>query len=318
MAARRLGFGLACEPMMLLLVLKRMRSGWMWMRLPLGLVGLIWMFFFLSPPGVLAQGSGVSTRSASAKGVSDSGFQFSIGTGLGLFQDMQVPESSMPGIRADGTRTQVENADHLGFPIAGTFGGELRFGRLSYDASLAALYMPSIEGPPQSSFAAYGRFNLGAGLTARLAPQWSSKPWVAGHGMVRKSVFTNVSSGHYLNSAVGRISAGANLAVGWNLEVYGGRAPVTSFGYVSGVGSGVFPGSEASLWEAGGRISFHATRRIQFDFSADEEAIDVVLPNMEEGYRSFGLAVAPTYGEPIQRSYQLRTRIFKIGYTRSF
>lgn len=244
-------------------------------------------------------------------------FVFHAGTGLGLFQDIQVPASTTEGLRADGTNLGEANANHLGSTLY--FGGMMRWGqvgRLSYDFELDYLTMRAISGPAETQSSSYSRFNMMGG--SRYA--WGSgnwRPMITLHAGLRRSLFNNVSTGHYLNAAF--VRGGVGL---WNsdfsIDTFVSYAPFCEFGFNSGksfFGGEALKSGSTNLSEIGLLYSQRVSEAVWLDLGLEQELLQTRGARGED-YSGFGLNVDSTDAGP--RDLNLATIIGRFGFRKQF
>lgn len=248
---------------------------------------------------------------------SESSGSFQAGSGLGIFQDIQVPLSESEGMRADGKAIGTEHADHLGTALY--LGWLHRIGnpsRLVFEADGQYLTMRATSGPAETQSSTYSRFNLMTG--ARYA--WGDAAWrptVMTHVVLRRSEFDNVSNGHYVNAAA--VRAGLGL---WHrdflLDAYASYAPWTEMGFNDGrslFGGQRFASGWATLAEVGLHLAYHLSGGVWLDLAAEQEVI-ALRGGLGADYGSFGLSVEPNQAGP--REYDMATTIGRLGIRKQF
>jgi hypothetical protein len=263
-----------------------------------------------------AEGSKLRASKAAS---SESPWQVEVsgGTGLGSFQDIQVPFNEEANQRGDGTLVQDENQTHTGFPLMAGIG----FSWQANDAirwslvSLDGLQMRASTGPSETQSSSYSRVDLGTKLDYSFG-LGSLKANIGASAGLRRSSWSNVSSGHYVNAAMIEASAGLS-GQSAAVEVYGGIAPVAHFGYSSAAlfGGSDFKKSTASLNEAGAKVSFPLRPNVWLDTGVEREEAKVTIADVSE-YNNFGLAVFNP--DQPSRAYDLVTMVAKVGFRKAF
>ena len=247
-----------------------------------------------------------------------------IGSGIGIFQDIQVPVNEAEQMRADGRQISDENADHFGLPLAvglGVEGGARdEFGEgFGWTAGSDALQIRASSGPSATQSSSYARVSLGAG-TAYHFPVGSLRASVGGDLSLRRSAFSNVSNGHYVQSTL--VGGAASLGgTGMMVAMRGAVAPIAHFGYYDGsMFSGHdFKQSETTVSEFGVTASFLLKERlgkdVWLDLGFQRESIRTTIDNIDE-YDGFGLTILPT--QTPSRIYDLATTMATIAVRKSF
>lgn len=256
-------------------------------------------------------------RTTAIDELSTSGVVFHAGTGLGLFQDVQVPLSTRQGVRADGKTQGETNANHLGSVLQ--FGVTLRGGtssKFSYDADAQYLTMRAISGPAETQSASYGRFNIMGGVRyAWGLADW--RPTVSLHGILRRNSFNNVSNGHYVNAALVRSGVGF-----WNpsmsVEAFLSYAPYSEFGY--NPGKGIFGGKklksgQTDLSELGLTYSYRVAEAVWIDLGVEQEMVQT-LGARGDDYDGFGLSVERA--DAGRRDMSFATSTARLGFRKQF
>lgn len=248
---------------------------------------------------------------------SEASGSFQAGSGLGVFQDIQVPLSESAGMRADGKAVGTEHADHLGTALY--LGWLHRIGnpsRMVFEVDGQYLTMRATSGPAETQSSTYSRFNLMAGTRYALGDAtW--RPTMMAHIVLRRSEFDNVSNGHYVNSAALRTGIGLwrrDLTV----DAYASYAPWTEMGFNDGrslFGGERFASGRASLVEFGLGIAYHLSGNVWLDLAAEQEII-AVRGNLGADYVGFGLSVERSEAGP--REYDMATTVGRLGIRKQF
>jgi hypothetical protein len=239
------------------------------------------------------------------------------GSGLGIFQDIQVPMNDALGERGDGKVGGEENADHSGFPLLFGLGTSYKSGNVTYNlGTLDAVTMRATTGPAETQSSSYTRLALstGASYTGLLTGSWTG---TAGLALgARRSSFTNISSSHFIEAATVGGQLGA-ATPSFGLTIAGAYAPLARFGYSEDglFGGKAFKKSTASLAEAGVTASFVLAPKVFLDLGMEQELCHVTVDDTAE-YGNFGLAVEES--RHATRVYDLATTVMKVGFRKEF
>ena len=250
-----------------------------------------------------------------AREESENGVEGRAGSGIGTFQDIQVPLNEQVGVRADGHNVSEEGATHVGIPVWVGLSATRRSGALSYQLGLDALRLSASSGPTDTQSATYTRFDATASVRYAFNVLGLRAALGGGAG-VRRSVFSNVSNGHYFQAPV--VSGNASLG-GRDLSVTlsGAYAPTAAFGYYDGsmFSGDAFKKRKTSLSEVALSSSYLIREDVFLDFGLSREAAQVTIEDVAE-YDAFGLQVSPT--AEVSRSISVATTIARIGFHKSF
>lgn len=238
------------------------------------------------------------------------------GSGLAVFQDIQVPVNEFTATRGDGSIIAEENQDHLGLPLFAGIGYRKRSGSLMYDlAGLEGTKIRATTGPSATQSSSYTRVELfsGGSYNFRLGYTEASFGLRAG---LRRSMFANISNGHFVESAIIRVAGGLKRG-SFSLNAFGGYAPLSRAGYTNeGISGGdYFKKGAASVSEAGLTATFALRTDSFFDLGVEQEAISLRIDDIME-YNGFGLSVTP--GRQTSREYNLSTVMAKAGFRKLF
>jgi len=240
-----------------------------------------------------------------------------LGSGLGVFQDLQVPVDSDAGLRIDGTvPSEGENTTHSGFPVFAGLGFMWPRSSLTYGVDIEALQVEATSGNPATRNSSYAR------IEAKPSATWSfhlfdQAAYTGASVALRRSLYKNVSDGHYADSAVTRLTLGLEAPGEARIESFAGYAPVSRFSYDTGKGfqTTTMGGTKTSAYEFGVGVHYRIWNSTWFDFTAEQEVISVDVKSTK-AYEAFGLVVAPSQEE--SRRYNLQTTLLRIALHRVF
>jgi hypothetical protein len=240
-----------------------------------------------------------------------------LGSGLGVFQDLQVPVDNDAGLRIDGTvPSEGENTTHSGFPVFAGLGFVWPRASVTYGVNFEALQVEATSGNPATRNSSYARIEAKPGAT------WSfnvfdQAAYIGASLALRRSLYKNVSDGHYADSAVTRATIGLEAPGEARIESFAGYAPVSRFSYDTGKGfqTTTMGGTTTAAYEFGVGVNYRIWNTTWFDFTAEQEVVSVDVQNTK-AYEVFGLAVAPT--QETSRRYHLQTTLLRIALHRVF
>jgi hypothetical protein len=239
----------------------------------------------------------------------------SLESGFGSYQDIQLPAGNLRGFRADGRRIGIENVNHVGVPVRGSF--QIEYGSYIKNvfADLNVMRMTSLISPREVSDSQYDRAeaNLGAKWGTRIIG--SSTFSISALMGYRQSKFQNISNGHYVESALPRLGLGFNPTSRWNLELRGGIGIQPRFGYDNGIEAGLLKSSIARLTNFDSSIKYRITSTAAIALTMEHESADIQIQDTED-YAQLGLTIAPEIYN--FRKYQLKTTIGMIKLEKRF
>ncbi len=243
------------------------------------------------------------------------GLTLDVGTGMGRYQDLQPPMSTGEG-RVDGSKTVYDSSPHTGPLLSGRFGWNHlnNFGR-QY-VGLNGMRMSAIPSSDITSRgSSYARISLDGGADWVIANGLS----VLSSGELRRSMFRNTDSGHYIDSIILRTGLTQNIS-NYSLSATVGAAPLTQFGYMqhSDTGSsGGLAATASSLYEWSLAAAWAPMRDASLSIGHRHEVVAADVSNIR-AYRNLGLNVADEPNQPSTRHYRLSTMSLTIGAKRLF
>jgi hypothetical protein len=243
-------------------------------------------------------------------------FLFRAGSGVGVFQDVQVPVNEEANLRSDGKLIEEESANHFGFPVWAGIGYAARRGNLSADLlSFEALQMRATTGPAATQSASYTRVALGSSVRWSF-PLFSGKGSAGMRAGLRRSGFNNVSSAHYAESLL--VGGGFGfIGSGWSTDLSGSISPVSRFGYSEDnfLGGQAFKKSKSTVSDVAWTTSFLVYPRVWLETGIEREAVAATIDDVSE-YDAFGLTVGATAAPT--RSLSLSTTMARLGIRKEF
>lgn len=248
------------------------------------------------------------------------------GTGLGQFQDIQVPIDPQLGTRIDGRPVSKENTDHMGMPLflsgESVYQSRVESQRNSDSISWSIirgsiLTMKAGSGPDDTINSSYSRFTIGTALgfgTGGIGFGTVRTHWSAILDY-RRSTFGNISSAHFIESPMTTLQADMSWRT-FALLINSGVGIQPKFGFSQELfwGGKELPSSRASIQSTELCASWIVSQNSTFDLGFDYEGAAVTVSDAGD-YADFNLS---TDGLTAPRAYQLGTWISKIGFQHYF
>lgn len=240
-----------------------------------------------------------------------------VGSGVGSFQDIQVPMNRRTGVRADGTTDAAENLTHMGLPIYGSLGFDTNAsGSWRWRVfELTGMKMGAATGAAGTADASYSRLDLSSAVV-RTEGFGNYKLVSTGQIELRRTGFNNTSESHFINAALvaGRMRLSRSK---YSWEIRGEYAPIAHFGFSPRgfFGGSFFPGSTAKLAGGGTAALIPLQPGVWLEMGADTEIAKVSIADVSE-YRGYGLAARNL--DSSSRSYKLVTNTLHLGFRKEF
>lgn len=238
------------------------------------------------------------------------------GSGLGIFQDIQVPINEFDETRGDGSAIAEENKDHVGLPLFVGLGYRRSLDNIRFDlASIEGTQIRSTSGPSATQSSSYTRIELSSGASYSFKLGYTDM-WMGARAGIRRSFFSNVSNSHFVESGIFRLATGLERG-SFGISGFFGFAPVSRVGYSSEgfTGGKYFKKASATVSEAGITAALKLKENTYFDLGIEQESIAMSIDDIME-YNGFGLNVSPAL--QTSREYQLSTIIAKAGFRKLF
>ena len=279
----------------------------------------LFRLFFLALAGVsvVARAQDFDYESMLKTEPRQNGVFFTVATGVGYFQDIQVPMNQRTGVRANGSTDSAEHLTHLGIPIAVSLGQERKFagGWQLRPWEVMASKMGASNGAAGTNNATYSRLAFRSGL----GHSWTLNTWqldLGGNLELRRSAFGNAAEAHFINATL----IGSQIRLGrggYSLEIGGELAGNASFGYspTGFLGGSQFPGSTARMMGYSVTNAFLLDRNVWLDLGFAAEVASVEIPDVSF-YQGYGLSARNL--DSSSRSYKLTTQTVRLGLRRLF
>lgn len=238
------------------------------------------------------------------------------GSGIGVFQDIQVPINEFDETRGDGSSIAEENKDHVGLPLFAGIGYRRSLASLTFDlVTVDGTQIRSTTGPSATQSSSYTRIELYSGARYNFKLSYTDM-WISARAGARRSFFSNVSNSHFVESGVIRLATGLERG-SFGLSGFFGYAPASRVGYSSKgfTGGEYFKKASATLSEAGVIAALKLKENTYFELGVEQESIRMSIKDIME-YNGFGLNVTPA--QQTNREYQLSTVLAKIGFRKLF
>lgn len=243
---------------------------------------------------------------------------FTASTGIGFFQDIQTPVNQFAETRADGSVAGLEGVNHTGLPIDARLNIVMRADNWSYSLGLNGLYMSTIDGPAETRNSSYAR--LSALQDNQYHLRFLGRAGSVGGGVeARRSMYRNVSSGHYVDTISPRLAIVMGREQVGKVEVYGSKTMVARLSYQSGLGagSGAIPSSFVDGYDAGIRVTRALGYRTSLRLEWNQEAQLIDIADTRD-YDRFGLNTGLAEDESGFHQQSMLTNIVLIGLARGF
>ncbi len=240
------------------------------------------------------------------------------GTGIGSFQDIQVPVNEDYALRGDGTAAAEENLNHSGFLIQAGIGYLVKRGDWSINAlDFDAFQVKTSGGPAATQSSSYTRLNLQTVVKYHFL-LGELNGYAGLKAGVRRSSFDNVSSAHYIDSAL--VGGLVGLAGEFHsLELAAATAPIAKVGYSEDgmFGGKTFKRSAASLGEFSVVYSYALRENVWLDLGFEDEIAHVQIDDVNE-YNDLGYGLNVVDTTRPNRTYNLTTTAARIGVRKQF
>lgn len=257
---------------------------------------------------------GTSEKQKEATGLSGS---FTASSGIGIFQDVQVPANPFFELRADGSAIGRENKNHVGVPLS--IGLGLGWGRLlQMDGTF--LHMASIAGPRETSSSSYQRVDT---RMSHFENVGIGRGWAINGGLGlgwRRISYGNVSTAHIIEGSTLCASVDIRQGRQLGLELAGVKGLRSTARYDGGADQnrGEFDNPRVDVTEYSAGLGYRFNRVSSLNLSYSVEAVSFDVDSVYE-YNRFGLYVDSfNRSESEQRvQYRLRTQIVKLSFIRN-
>ena len=236
-----------------------------------------------------------------------------VGSGVAIFQDIQVPINEEAGVRGDGKLPAEEYQNHTGLSLQAHAYRTWNYDRLGYTLGFDATQARSTDGPAATQSSSYTRLNLSGGVS-----YWLTREWNAGLLLgLRRSAYNNVSTGHFINSLLTGLNTHVDISRDWGFDFSVLAAPQSNFHYDSGASfsGNRFQNSRTSLGEYKVVSTHRLYQRTWLTLGLSQEVAKVEITDVAE-YDTFGLNVSPTTQS--SRVYDLSTTLLTIGFDKRF
>ncbi len=238
-------------------------------------------------------------------------FSLQAGTGIGYFQDIQLPHYISEYVRSDGRPVGEENVVHIGLPL------QFRFG-LAHNADAVAHWgfmadvtqQVNLDSPRESADASYmrlrsqvyRRWNFGRNYSLQLQTS------------LIRTQFANISIGHVVDHVAPGVALTTRLTRRWLLTASGDFAAFSKLRYDNGERVDSFKAGRAGLWGAELDLTYQLDKSAQFRMGSRFEQTAIEVDDDRE-YEAFGFSVRESFA-PTKLSYQMQTAELIFGLQR--
>jgi hypothetical protein len=244
--------------------------------------------------------------------------EFGAYSGAAEYQDLQLPIATWDGRRGDGSRVEAASSPHAGIPVGARLTLGWKEGFWKSAMGIDGMLISSLVGSPQTSRSTYQRFEMTGKSSASMRVSRLSGMLSLGGGLaLRRSLYRNVNSGHYVDSVLPAVAfdyqGDRGILVGISLA--SSAKSLAGYDTGDGIGRGHIAGSSAHVSEYTARLGYRLNPGLILEASAARENVRVEIPQ-NAAYRGFGLVVAPWDEGP--RTVELPTTSFTLGFRRDF
>jgi hypothetical protein len=244
---------------------------------------------------------------------------FDIALGAADYPILQMPMSSSSGLRIDGSEEEQDLKRNQGAMLNVGLSRNFPTQFANYNLGAGIHRAATIPGGGIPTPASYVRVHANLAANIDLSSQWYGLQMTP-ELEARRSMYRNVESGHYVDAILLKSSVAKNLTDRWTTVIAGGYAPVTRFGLIqlSQRGpSGALGDSSANMWELSGKLLWSPNHQTTLHVCVAQENVGVKFKSTE-GYRAYGLQVAPLGQGFSEKSYDLTTRYLTLGTSKNF
>lgn len=233
-------------------------------------------------------------------------------SGIGQYPDLQVPIDLLSGQRADGKRVEKDSSSHSGLLLGVQLGTRYHWREAFMAFHVDAMQIMALSGSPDTASSSYKRLDGTTSIGTRFSMfGWQHQPFVSvGY---RRSMFQNVSNGHYLSTFL--VGGGDEIHVNSFLSLYldGAVGIVPSFYYSDGysVNGEALKSVSNSIMTFRSGFSYAVSKKSTINVGLQMEQIQVHMSDISE-YNSAGLF----FENPLEStSYTLDTSAVTFGFT---
>ncbi len=237
-----------------------------------------------------------------------------LSSGMGLFQDIQVPMSYTLDERADGRPLGQDHRNHFGVPIIGRLSFSLEREFYGFGIKTSLQYLPAFDASRGSLNASYRRMEL----IPYAEKSWSNELKTS-LGLNRQvASFINGSSQHFIESYMPMVSL-LMFSDDLNWSLYGdmGYSIFSQFGMDGNIAKRsekYFKSSEVNVFHHGLGVNYIASEVTEVFLSFNHEMSKIIIHQPVEYRTGFGLVNAVTE-EKIK--IDLNTLMIEMGYRKS-
>ncbi len=272
--------------------------------LPVFLLAALWPMATLAEPIFYSEQPASDHSEATVSKV-----RTSVYSGLAEFPDIQVPttENSEENLSLG---QKPPTGQHRGVAIGLNLSYGIAASQLNPTIFIDLTRIATLEAERETFAASYNRLALGGGISYQLGIGWLQQIGI--ETSIRRTIFKNVSSGHYVDTAMPRLNLTGDITPNIYWNAHAGHSLVSRFGYNSGDASksGAFPSSSAKLKEGGVSAGYRLDQRAHVSLGYEVEQTTIQMNDVSQ-YSRYGLTIADS--APKQQNLNLNTALFKIG-----
>lgn len=269
-------------------------------------VSLLSLFLFLISSPVLGDETGLTRRGSQIN--FNKGFKAEVGTGYGAFNGVVVPSET------SAVESQRLTSQHEGMPISILGGWYGNFGQIQSSVDISYLKMINMkyQSTEREAAAGYSRFEL------TLSGDYWLNPYIAGSLLLvnRRNFYKSRLESHVLDGVMP--GGGIRTRFGrWHSSLTGYKSIYSNYGYNKGRSA-----SNRSLGQTQSSVqgfewenAYSTSPDGHIAVGIQQEKAEVQINDINE-YKSYGFNISPSL--PRQRSYQLSTTIFTLGFLKHF
>ena len=238
-----------------------------------------------------------------------------IQSGVAQYPILAMPYSQNSNMRVDSTTDREDVTFNQGVILGLALSRHDKTFKVPYTLGLGAMRVASPPGGGTATPSSYARIYLYGDMD--IATGFSPLTIIPGVES-RRSMYSNVDSGHYVDALLARLAARYAATDSLQLTATAAYAPVATLGIRQTSGSsGALKGSTARVTETGATLAWITSPETSFTLGAFQENTIVILRDYQ-GYRTYGLPAVPSGASDNDTVYNLTVRQVKIGATRHF
>lgn len=244
---------------------------------------------------------------------------FEISAGVGEYPILEMPRTDFGDTRADGSTSATDLKINRGALLDLDLTRIIPTNLARYALNIGMQRLATVPGGGLPTPSSYLRLHADTSASFDLGPAfWNivATPAVE----ARRSMYRNVESGHYVDAVLLKQAIEKSFSKKSTIELAGAYAPASRFGLLqdSKVGkSGALADATSQMYEISAKYKWTPETNTSFVLAASQESARVKLES-SDGYKYYGLPVAPFTKREPTRLYDLTTRQLTIGTVKRF